>query len=402
MFFEGLLLFKMKILTIFVALKNNLFMEDKRNFITKRELDALYDETLWLMSEKFFGDKKNVWNDVLPAAAEILSSEDFDNNAWLLTKQWDSEVYNSLPKKSGEDMSERELRKYAKEKQPIIEVFKRSIKLYVLLCFFCHKESNTWDIILKSDPLNNAKDRIFDYIEEMSDKCENLLADRSIKKDVNRCLDFLENKSIERNFPYYDRSRLSKINIEYLVEKKNVSTKSNNKCCELQNLDSVANSTLVTEKDRRIKELEAILAERDGKIKELTEKLEDMEVAWDNAEENEKETPKSVQIFFIKQLLDIIFRKDTDFAKRDLVVLSSLLFNYSSPKSVYTHRVPSKNDYAFETKNEKEKIFDIAAALIHGMEVTDASLKNRVREICGKIPEDEDYVKLVSRLLPTK
>ena len=67
-------------------------MEDKRNFITKRELDALYDETLWLMSEKFFGDKKNVWNDVLPAAAEILSSEDFDNNAWLLTKQWDSEV----------------------------------------------------------------------------------------------------------------------------------------------------------------------------------------------------------------------------------------------------------------------------------------------------------------------
>ena len=377
-------------------------MDNKRNFITKRELDALYDETLWLMSEKFFGDKKNVWDDVLPAAAEILSTKDFDNNVWTLTNQWDREVYDSLPRKSGEDMSGRELRKYSKENQPIVEVFKRSIKLYVLFCFFSHKETDMWDINLKSDPLDNARNRILEYIEKMANCCENLLADKSIRKEVNRCLNFLESKPIDRNFPYYDRSRLSKINIEDLVEKKNVSTKSNNKCCELQNLDSVDNSTLVTEKDRRIKELEAMLAERDGKIKELTEKLEDTEVAWDNAEEIEKETPKSVQIFFIKQLLDIIFRKDTDFAKRDLVVLSSLLFNYSSPKSVYTHRVPSKNDYAFETKNEKEKIFDIAAVLINGMEVTDASLKNRVREICGKIPEDEDYVKLVSRLLPTK
>lgn len=377
-------------------------MDDKRNFITKCELDAIYYDTLWLMSEKFFGDKKNVWDDVFPAAVEILSSEDVDNNAWLLTKQWDREVYNSLPKKSGEDMSERELRKYSKEKQPIIEVFKRSIKLYVLLCFFCHEEPNTWEITLKSDRLNNAKDRIFDYIEETANYCANLLADRSIKKEVNRCINFLKNNPIERNFPYYDRSRLSNINIEDLVEKKNVSTQSNNKCCELQNLDSIDNSSLLAEKDRRIKELEASVAERDGKIKELTEKLAEMEVDWDNAEEIEKETPKSVQIFFIKQLLDIGFKKETEIQKRDLVVLSSLLFNYSSPKSVYSHPIPLKNDYAFETKNAKKKIFEIAAALIHGMEVTDASLKKRVREICGKIPEDKDYVKLVSRLLPTK
>lgn len=377
-------------------------MEDKRIFITKRELDALYDETLWLMSEKFFGDKKKVWDDVLPVAVEILSSKDFDNNAWLLTKQWDREVYNSLPKKSGEDMSERELRKYSKENQPIIEVFKRSIKLFVLFCFFCHEEPNTWEITLKSDPLKNAKDRIFNYIEEMADFCANLLADRSIKKEVNRCINFLKNNPIERNFPYYDRSRLSNINIEDLVEKKNVSTKSNNKCIERQNLDSVPNSSLLAEKDRRIKDLEAMVAERDGKIKELTGRLAEMEVDWDNAEEIKKEIPKSVQMFFIKQLLDIVFKKETEIQKRDLVVLSSLLFNYFSPKSVYTHPVPLSNDYDFKSKNEKEKIFEIAAVLIHGMEVTDASLKNRVMEICGKIPEDDDYVKLVSRLLPTK
>ena len=107
-------------------------------------------------------------------------------------------------------------------------------------------------------------------------------------------------------------------------------------------------------------------------------------------------------MFFIKQLLDIVFKKETEIQKRDLVVLSSLLFNYFSPKSVYTHRVPLSNDYVFKSKNEKEKIFEIAAVLIHGMEVTDASLKNRVMEICGKIPEDDDYVKLVSLLLPTK
>ena len=48
------------------------------------------------------------------------------------------------------------------------------------------------------------------------------------------------------------------------------------------------------------------------------------------------------------------------------------------------------------------KIFEIAAAIIHGMGVKDESFKNRVREFCGKIPEYEDYVNLVSRLLPTK
>lgn len=377
-------------------------MEETRNFITKRELDALYDKTLWLMSEKFFGEKKKVWEDVLPAAVEILSTKDFDNNTWLLTNQWDSEVYDSLPKKTGEDMSERELRKYSKENQPIVEVFKRSIKLYVLFCFFSHKETDMWDINLKSDPLNNAKDRIFNYIEEMADKCENLLADRSIRKEVNRCLNFLESKPIDRNFPYYDRSRLSNINIEDLVEKKPSSTKSTKKRSEQQDLDSVPNSSLMAEKDRRIKELEEQLAERDCKISELTERLAELEVDWDNAENNGKATPKTVQMFFIKQLLDIVLIKKHDISKRDLVLLSSLLCNYEKPKSVYTHPSPWNNDFVFKTMNEKYKIFDISAVLIHGIGLNDASLKDRVREICGKIPEDEDYVKLVTQLLPTK
>lgn len=377
-------------------------MEETRNFITKRELDALYDKTLWLMSEKFFGEKKKVWDDVLPAAVEILSTKDFDNNTWLLTNQWDSEVYDSLPKKTGEDMSERELRKYSKENQPIVEVFKRSIKLYVLFCFFSHKETDMWDINLKSDPLNNAKDRIFNYIEEMADKCENLLADRSIRKEVNRCLNFLESKPIDRNFPCYDRSRLSNINIEDLVEKKPSSTKSTKKRSEQQDLDSVPNSSLMAEKDRRIKELEEQLAERDCKISELSERLAELEVDWDNAENNGKATPKTVQMFFIKQLLDIVLIKKHDISKRDLVLLSSLLCNYEKPKSVYTHPSPWNNDFVFKTMNEKYKIFDISAVLIHGIGLNDASLKDRVREICGKIPEDEDYVKLVTQLLPTK
>ena len=377
-------------------------MEETRNFITKRELDVLYYKTLWLMSEKFFGEKKKVWDDVLPAAVEILSTKDFDYNTWILTNQWDSEVYDSLPKKTGEDMSERELRKYSKENQPIVEVFKRSIKLYVLFCFFSHKETDMWDINLKSDPLNNAKDRIFNYIEEMADKCENLLADRSIRKEVNRCLNFLEFKPIDRNFPCYDRSRLSNINIEDLVEKKPSSTKKKKKRSEQQDLDSVPNSSLMAEKDRRIKELETQLAERDCKISELTERLAELEVDWDNAEDNGKATPKTVQMFFIKQLLDIVLIKKHDISKRDLVLLSSLLCNYEKPKSVYTHPSPWNNDFVFKTMNEKYKIFDISAVLIHGIGLNDASLKDRVREICGKIPEDEDYVKLVTQLLPTK
>ena len=377
-------------------------MQETRNFITKRELDALYDKTLWLMSEKFFGVKKNVWDDVLPAAAEILSTKDFDNNAWILTNQWDREVSDSLPKKTGEDMSERELRKYSKENQPIVEVFKKSIKLYVLFCFFSHKETDMWDINLKSAPLDNARNRILEYIENIANSCENLLADRSIRKEVNRCLNFLESKPIDRNFPCYDRNRLSNINIEYLVEKKPSSTISTKKRSEQQDLDSAHNNTLLAEKDMRIKELEAQLAERDCKISELNEKLAEMEVDWENAEDIGKTTPQKVQMFFIKQLLDIVLIKKHDISKRDLVLLSSLLCNYEKPKSVYTHPSPWNNDFVFKTKNEKYKIFDISAVLIHGIGLNDASLKDRVREICGKIPEDEDYVKLVTQLLPTK
>ena len=377
-------------------------MEDKRNFITKPELDALYDKTLWLMSKKFFGEKKNVWDDVLPVAAEILSTKDFDNNAWILTNQWDREVSDSLPKKTGEDMSERELRKYSKENQPIVEVFKKSIKLYVLFCFFSHKETDMWDINLKSAPLDNARNRILEYIENIANSCENLLADRSIRKEVNRCLNFLESKPIDRNFPCYDRNRLSNINIEDLVEKKPSSTISTKKRSEQQDLDSAHNNTLLAEKDMRIKELEAQLAERDCKISELNEKLAEMEVDWENAEDIVKTTPQKVQMFFIKQLLDIVLIKKHDISKRDLVLLSSLLCNYEKPKSVYTHPSPWNNDFVFKTKNEKYKIFDISAVLIHGIGLNDASLKDRVREICGKIPEDEDYVKLVTQLLPTK
>ena len=322
-------------------------MKDKRNFITKRELDALYDKTLWLMSKKFFGEKKNVWEEVLPFAAEILSSEDFDNNAWILTNQWDMEVRNSLPKKTGEDMSERELRKYSKENQPIVEVFKRSIKLYVLLCFFSHIENDVWDFGTKIDPLIKARDRILEYIENIANSCEDLLADRSIKKEVNRCFSYLKNRPIDWNFPYYHRSRLSNINIEDLVEKKPSSTISTKKRSEQQDFDSAHNNTLLAEKDMRIKELEAQLAERDCKISELNERLSEMEVDWDNAEDNGKATPKTVQMFFIKQLLDIVLIKKHDISKRDLVLLSSLLCNYEKPKSVYTHPSPWNNDFVF-------------------------------------------------------
>ena len=148
--------------------------------------------------------------------------------------------------------------------------------------------------------------------------------------------------------------------------------------------------------------MEEQLAERDCKISELTERLAELEVDWDNAEDIGKTTPKSVQMFFIKQLLDIVLIKKHDISKRDLVLLSSLLCNYEKPKSVYTHPSPWNNDFVFKTMNEKYKIFDISAVLIHGIGLNDASLKDRVSEICEKIPEDEDYVKLVTQLLPTK
>lgn len=227
-----------------------------------------------------------------------------------------------------------------------------------------------------------------DFIEFMDNVCEG--------NDTNNCGFDNSIKLIISKLPCWDRNRYHLLTKTYnpTVEKE-IEQRNSGKSPD-------PNSTLMAEKDVRIKELEEQLAERDCKISELKERLAEMEVDWENAEDIEKTTPKTVQMFFIKQLLDIVLIKKHDISKRDLVLLSSLLCNYEKPKSVYTHPSPWNNDFVFKTMNEKYKIFDISAVLIHGIGLNDASLKDRVMEICGKIPEDEDYVKLVTQLLPTK
>ena len=62
------------------------------NFLTKIELDTLYNNSLELVSVRFFNDRKRVWDDALPDVVEIISSNDCDNIAWLLTNKWDMEI----------------------------------------------------------------------------------------------------------------------------------------------------------------------------------------------------------------------------------------------------------------------------------------------------------------------
>ena len=61
-----------------------------------------------------------------------------------------------------------------------------------------------------------------------------------------------------------------------------------------------------------------------------------------------------------------------------------------------------KNNFDFQSKNEKDRIFEISAVLIYGIGLDNNRFRDRVMEICEKIPTDEDYVKVVSRLLPTQ
>ncbi|MGN0282659.1 MAG: hypothetical protein ACI4B3_10250 [Prevotella sp.] len=373
-------------------------MAETTNFITKAELDALYDSTLWIMSERFFGKKEHVWDDVLPAAADILTSKDYDNKAWLLTRDWENEIYDSLPNKAKDDMSEEEIKKYSSESQPIVEVFKRCVKMYVLFCFFCKDDSVSWDIE-NQDPLEKVKERLRKYLSCVAADCKQLLFDKRLTSEINRCRNCCNNIYISQDYPIYYRSRLMHIDLSGLMD---VEVDKQHGCCNGHENGSSGNCTEIDEKNKKIEELEAKLKEQQVKIAELEKKVDEQNIDWDNAEDIEKETPKSVQLFFMRELLNTVFKKDTEFAKRDLVVLASLLFNYDSPKSVYSHPIPLNNNYVFKSKNEKEKIFDIAAVLIHGMGVNDNSFSNMVKDICGKIPNDEAFVKLVSRLLPTK
>lgn len=359
-------------------------MTEQKQVFDKRELKALFRELLkpYATTIPEIGNQDNAFNDAIPYLHRIfIGNNDYDWNIKELFYEFEDQIDDATDKGA-------EARR----------VFVLLLKVYILLEYInasylfdnpfgplCGKIDGLAAKVKQTCIENNVDVGFIDFMEKVYEEID--------PTDCGFC-HFVS--SIISNLPDWDNSRYHLLTLPYnLAVEKEIEQHNSGK-------SPIPDSALMAEKDRRIKELEEQLAERDCKISELNEKLAEMEVDWENAEDIVKTTPKTVQMFFIKQLLDIVLIKKHYISKRDLVLLSSLLCNYEKPKSVYTHPSPWNNDFVFKTMNEKYKIFDISAVLIHGIGLNDASLKDRVREICGKIPEDEDYVKLVTQLLPTK
>ena len=359
-------------------------MTEQKQAFDKRELKALFRELLkpYATTIPEIGNQENAFNDAIPYLHRIfIGNNDYDWNIKELFYEFEDQIDDATNKAA-------EARR----------VFVLLLKVYILLEYInasylfdnpfgplCGKIDGLAAKVKQTCIENNVDVGFIDFMEKVYEEID--------PTDCGFC-HFVG--SIISNLPDWDNSRFHLLTLPYnLAVEKEIEQHNSGK-------SPIPDSALMAEKDRRIKELEEQLAERDCKISELNERLAEMEVDWENAKDYGKETPKSVQMFFIKQLLDIVFKKETDLAKRDLVLLASLLFNFTSLKSVYHHPIPLKNDFVFVSKNEKEKIYDIAAVLIHGIGLDSNSFRNRVLEICGKIPTDEDYVKVVSRLLPTK
>lgn len=359
-------------------------MTEQKQVFDKRELKALFRELLKPFAATIpeIGNQENAFNDAIPYLHRIfIGNNDYDWNIKELFYEFEDQIDDATNKAA-------EARR----------VFVLLLKVYILLEYInasylfdnpfgplCGKIDGLAAKVKQTCIENNVDVGFIDFMEKVYEEID--------PTDCGFC-HFVG--SIISNLPDWDNSRFHLLTLPHnpAVEK------------EIEQHNSgkspIPDSALMAEKDRRIKELEEQLAERDCKISELNERLAEMEVDWENAEDYGKETPKSVQMFFIKQLLDIVFKKETDLAKRDLVLLASLLFNFTSLKSVYHHPIPLKNDFVFVSKNEKEKIYDIAAVLIYGIGLDNNRFRDRVMEICEKIPTDEDYVKVVSRLLPTQ
>lgn len=370
-------------------------MEDKRNFITKRELDALYDKTLWLMSEKFFGEKKNVWEDVLPAAAEILSSEDFDNNAWILLQDWENEIKMGLPSKSIDDMSEEEIKKYSKENQPIVEVFKRSVKLYVLFSFFCTTDSSKWDV--EMTPQEKVKCRIKIYIKKIAVLSESILSNKQMISEIERCCGVCQDNAIGKDYPVYDVERFWNISLEGLCDETTKITMDNG------NSDILVMKELLKEKDEEIERLKKELSEKEQTIKELMENSQDSIEFYPDIEQLPSEKPcLSVRVFVLHELLRN-YGCDK-YNKRAIALFAMLLLGLDGARALASKNnvLPNKGEsFILEDNYHGKEIKLFNAVLKFGLNVDDKHLFKTKQESVDRVcqAKKEDYNNLISRYI---
>ena len=369
-------------------------MEDKRNFITKRELDAIYYDTLELISKKFFGEKQNIWDDVLPAAAEILSSEDFDNNAYVLLDEWEKEIKKGLPSKSIDVMSEEEIKKYSKENQPVIEVFKRCVKMYVLFCYFSKMDTSKWGE--ETTPQEKVKYRVRSFIQEIANCCNaGVLSNKQMIFDINRCSDICQGDVIGRKFPVYDVRRFAHISLDELYDGNKNNTMGKEQTVNFAAMDIIRElKEQLKEKNEEIDRLTKELSEKEKIIKELMENNQDCIEFYSDIEQLPSEKPcLSVRVFVLHELLrNFGCTKDN---KRALALFSMLLLGLDGARALASKNnvLPKKGEsFILEDNYYGKEIKLFNAILEFGLNVDNQHLlktkQDGVNRVCKAQKED--------------
>lgn len=377
-------------------------MDNKRNFITKCELDAIYYDTLELISKKFFGEKQNIWDDVLPAAAEILSSEDFDNNAYVLLDEWENEIKKGLPSKSIDVMSEEEIKKYSKENQPIFEVFKRCVKMYVLFCYFSKTDTSNWGEEIT--PQEKVKYRMRNFIQEIADGCNGILSNKRMISEINRCSDICQGEAIGRKFPVYDVRRFAHVSLDGLCDGNKNNTMGNEQTANFAAMDIIRDlKEQLKEKNEEIDRLTNELSEKDKALKELMENSQDCIEFYSDIEQLPSEKPcLSVRVFVLHELLrNFGCTKDN---KRALALFSMLLLGLDGARALASKNnvLPKKGESFILEDNcfgKEIKLFN--AILEFGLNVDNQHLlktkQDGVNRVCKA--QKEDYEKLANKYI---
>lgn len=377
-------------------------MEDKRNFITKRELDAIYYDTLALMSEKFFGDKKKIWDDVLPAAAEILSSEDYDNNAWVLLNDWENELKMGLPSKSIDVMSEEEIKQYSKENQPIVEVFKRSVKMYVLFCYFCKTDTSNWGE--ETTPQEKVKYRMRNFIQEIADGCNGILSNKRMISEINRCSDICQGEAIGWKFPVYDVRRFAHVSLDGLCDGNKNNTMVKEQTVNFAAMDIIRDlKEQLEKKNEEIDRLTNELNEKEKIIEEFKENSQDSIEFYSDIEQLPSEKPcLSVRVFVLYELLrNSGCTKDN---KRAFALFAMLLLGLDGARALASKNnvLPKKGEsFILEDNYYGKEIKLFNAILEFGLNVDNQHLlktkQDGVNRVCKA--QKEDYEKLANKYI---
>lgn len=355
-------------------------------FITQKELNMIYESSLLSYWSGIFGDVHMVWDEVLGDVFDIVSSQNPDNAAWMLTRKWDTIIKKGL-----------------EEDKPYIEyVYRQAAKVYVLFIYFANKIPGDNSLIMSG--LEVVRDRIKNYLIHTSREISMLVANEKISAGYERMTDRLRGFDERCNFPTYNVKRLNNLKshdckfarnplfaeidgetVEYFTYQETLEMK--------RQLDEQRklNAELQEEKKKMAEEIEQLKAEN----QRLADDVNDL-----NAVANDVgEAPHMVnaQLF----VLDLFFQSMTQerIIRKDTALAFTLIMNNPEIKlaNVYKNTKYNSSDFVINNKRIVERLKQIYAVFKFGFKSNQKKvdiLGDLIKKSNGDLPTEQYYKKL--------